>query len=349
MPLSDEIKGRAIAAAAKIDADVFFYNGNLLTGPDLQFVEQVEAAKNKPNAVLFLTTYGGDPDAAYKIARYFQESYGKFTLVVAGKCKSAGTLLAVGAHEIAFTPYGELGPLDIQLSKVDKFDHLESGLAIQDSLQTLQNRAMQEYGQMIAGFIKSNNGLLSFALATEAACKFVTSLYAPVLSRIDPEELGARARSMRIASDYGKRLAARSDNLARADTLKTLAESYPSHSFVIDQQEATGLFRNVRSASDDELAVINVLGSHARFETSRTGEVIFHALSSPPSPPDKQEESSHDRPEKRGSQAQDARNPPRADGKTVPPDARPRGRRDAGKSSGTGRIPVRGNGTARSG
>ncbi len=36
---------------------------------------------------------------------------GRVTLWVIGPCKSAGTLVAIGAHEIAFAPHGELGPL----------------------------------------------------------------------------------------------------------------------------------------------------------------------------------------------------------------------------------------------
>jgi len=61
----------------------------------------------------------------------------QLTVLVSGPCKSAGTLLAIGANELAFTPYGELGPLDIQLTKVDKFQQQESGLMISDSLNMI--------------------------------------------------------------------------------------------------------------------------------------------------------------------------------------------------------------------
>ncbi len=223
---------------------------------------------------MFLTTNGGDPDA-YKISRYLQEKYKHFAVVVSGKCKSAGTLIALGAHEIVFTPYGELGPLDIQLAKVDRFDQMQSGLAIQDALNTLEDRALERFFTIVKDYIQSNRGMISFGVAAKAASDFVTQLYAPVFARVDPEEVGARTRSMRIASDYGQRLSLKSQNL-KPDTLRLLAETYSSHSFVIDQQEAEGLFERVRQTSDEERGVAIALERLARFPA--TSEPAIYAL-----------------------------------------------------------------------
>jgi hypothetical protein len=225
-----------------------------------------------------LVTNGGNPDAAYKITRYLQEKYEKFTVLISGKCKSAGTLIAIGAQELAFTPYGELGPLDIQLTKIDRFDQLQSGLTIQDSLNTLEARALERFYKIVKEYMQANNGLLSFSSATKAASDFVTQLYNPILSRIDPEEVGARARSMRIAADYGKRLAVKWQNL-KPDTLKALAETYSSHSFVIDHAEAETLFQRVRWADDNERALVSALGNGARFEVAGPADFVFEALS----------------------------------------------------------------------
>lgn len=278
MPVPANNLEKAKTAAQAIDADVFFYNGTIDTPRDLDCIETVHENCFRRKAILFLVTNGGNPDAAYKMTRYFQEKYEHFTVVISGKCKSAGTLIAVGAHELAFSPYGELGPLDIQLTKVDKFDQLQSGLTIQDSLNTLEARALSKFYEVVKDYMQANNGLLSFTSATKAASDFVTQLYAPVLSRIDPEEVGARARSMRIAADYGNRLSVKSQNL-KAKTLKILAETYSSHSFVIDRQEAETLFTRVRSVDKTEAAVVNALGRSARFELS---DFAFHALSVKP-------------------------------------------------------------------
>lgn len=279
MPFPKDIVDKAKTVAAKIDADVFLYNGSISSGTDLKFIEVVFEAKSRDKALLVLTTNGGDPDAAFRIARYFQDKYSFFTVLIAGRCKSAGTLLAIGAHELAFMPYGELGPLDIQHARIDRFDRLQSSLTIQDSLQTLEDRATHRFFQTVNTYVQANQGLLSFPVAAKAAADFIAQLYAPVFARIDPEEIGVRARSMRIAMDYGNRLAKRSGNLKGAPSLKLLAETYPSHSFVIDRQEADGLFQRARDASDDERELVKVLGRYARFEGSKDTDSGFCVLS----------------------------------------------------------------------
>lgn len=269
------------SCAKTIESDVYVYNGEMRSPDDLGFIKTIHQSVRSEDCILVLTTNGGDPDAAFRISRYFQECYQEFRVLVAGRCKSAGTLLALGAQELIFTPYGELGPLDVQLTKVDRFDQLQSGLAIQDSLIALEDRAINRFQKLVQDYIRANNGLLSFSSATKAASDLVTQLYAPVFARIDPEEVGARARSMRIAIDYGRRLAVRSQNV-RNHTLKVLAETYPSHSFVIDLQEAVGLFNRVRRANVEELALIDCLADHARFDLSGSSPVIAEALHETP-------------------------------------------------------------------
>ncbi len=271
--ISDEQLNGAREAAAKIDADVFLFNGELKAPRDFEMIMKIAEHRSRPNALLALATHGGDPDGAYRIARYFQENYDSLTVLVAGRCKSAGTLIALGASELAFMPYGELGPLDIQLTKVDRFDQAQSGLTIQDALNTLESRATDSFYEMVRAYMEANNGLLSFPTASKAALEFVTKLYAPVFSRIDPEEVGARARSMRIAGDYGKRLSAKWNNV-KSETVKKLAETYSSHSFVIDQREATSMFVNVRSATDAEHELVEALGPWARFQMSRDNYAV---------------------------------------------------------------------------
>ena len=111
-------------------ADVFLYNGDLSHGTDLKFINCLAENKKHDEAILILVTFGGSPDAAYKIGRYFQHKYDEFKVFVPGFCKSAGTLLAIAANELIFSPYGELGPLDIQMPKIDNISGLESGLNI---------------------------------------------------------------------------------------------------------------------------------------------------------------------------------------------------------------------------
>lgn len=237
-------------------------------------INLVAGMKTRDRALMVLVTNGGDPDCAYRIARYFQENYLSLTVLIAGRCKSAGTLIALGSSELAFMPYGELGPLDIQMTKVDKFDHAQSGLTIQDALNTLESRATASFFEMVRGYMEANQGLLSFPSASKAASDFVTQLYAPILSRIDPEEVGARSRAMKIADDYGKRLSLKWQNV-KPGAVARLAETYSSHSFVIDMQEAAELFANVRAATPEERAVVEALGWFGRFQLPRDEKALF--------------------------------------------------------------------------
>ena len=62
------------------------------------------------------------------IARFLRGVYESVTVCVFGYCKSAGTLLALGCHEVAMGLRGELGPLDVQVSEKDELARFGSGL-----------------------------------------------------------------------------------------------------------------------------------------------------------------------------------------------------------------------------
>ncbi len=97
------------------------------------------------HCVLVLTTSGGDADAAYIMARYLRRHYEKLTICVFGYCKSAGTLLALGGHELVMGERGELGPLDVQVSSKDEMFPSRSGLEIFASLEVLKAHAFQSF------------------------------------------------------------------------------------------------------------------------------------------------------------------------------------------------------------
>ncbi len=87
-----------------------------------------------------LVTEGGDPDAAYRMSRSLQEHYERFFCVVVGWCKSAGTLITIGAHELILVQQ-ELGPLDVQMSKRDDLMEMQSGQTVVAALSSLQEKA----------------------------------------------------------------------------------------------------------------------------------------------------------------------------------------------------------------
>ncbi len=245
-------------------ADWILYNGELSRGLDLEFIELVDSNKDSDHAVLILVSGGGNADAAYKIGRYLQDTYQNYDVLLSGLCKSAGTLLAISGNGLIFTPYGELGPLDVQLTKEDKLGVQESGLDISEAFISMEGRASDLYHVLINEIFSASNGIVSLRTAMKAASQMISALYGPVFARFNPEDVGARARAMRIGEEYAIRLNSKSMNL-KEEFVQELSRSYPSHGFVIDFAEAERMFNNVRRANKSEIETIKLLGKVARF------------------------------------------------------------------------------------
>lgn len=100
--------------AATTDSDVLLYNGPVERGLDYVVIQTCSTWRPRRNVLLILVTEGGDADAAFRIARCLQQRYAKYTVFVTGWCKSAGTLVTLGASELVVADHGEMGPLDVQ-------------------------------------------------------------------------------------------------------------------------------------------------------------------------------------------------------------------------------------------
>lgn len=217
---------------------------------------ELEARDLAPCCTLFLTTYGGDPHAAYRIARCLRHHYQEVRLVVPSYCKSAGTLIAIGATELGIGDMGELGPLDIQVSKPSEFNEQSSGLDIQQALNVTLAHSLDAFRRTLVDV--RFGGRLSTKLAGEFAAQVVAGIALPLYQQIDPNRLGELQRAMSIAKEYGERLNAYSRNL-KDGALGRLIADYPSHGFVIDRKEAKELFHRVGALTTAEQALCDTL------------------------------------------------------------------------------------------
>lgn len=236
------------------DLDVFTYSGPIESRGYREISELIESGKSKSNAILILCTYGGDPNAGYRIARAFNHHYGSenFAILLPSDCKSAGTLICVGAHKLYMSNKSELGPLDIQVAKQDEIFQQSSGLDIVRGIQHLREDALETFNQYLYDINAS--GGLSTKVSSEIASKLVIGLYEPMFAQVDPVRLGEMSAALQIAHEYGTRLNEKSKSL-KADALKKLINKYPSHGFVIDRAEAKGLFERVEKPSEQLDAV----------------------------------------------------------------------------------------------
>ena len=211
----------------------------------------------RPHVLFLLTTDGGSADAAYRIGRCLQQRYTKVSLFVDSFCKSAGTLIALGADEIVMADAAELGPLDVQLYKPDELSELTSGLTPIQALSTLQTETFKTFEQSFLK-LRFRSGLqITTRTAADIAVRLTIGLFRGVYSQLDPMRLGEYQRAMLIAQHYGSRLARK--NL-KDSALERLIADYPSHGFVIDRCEAETLFNRVREPTPQEYRLSALAG-----------------------------------------------------------------------------------------
>lgn len=222
--------------------DVITYAGEInLKG--YQSICETLANKKSETALLVLATPGGDPHQGFRIARALQYTYGQFDALVPRFCKSAGTLIVIGAKRLYLDDMSELGPLDVQVKKSDEVIGRNSGLDILQAVNYLHLQAMTAFRGYLLELTRDAG--LSTKVASDISSKLTTGLYEPVFAQLDPMKLAEMQRALEIAHAYGTRLNEKSGNL-KDFGLNALVSGYPSHGFVIDRKEARQLFIDVQ-------------------------------------------------------------------------------------------------------
>ncbi len=239
---------------------MFLYSGPIVDQSAWQMVNAVHARNPKgEKALLFLTTLGGNPDAAYRMMRALKACYPAVALGVVGPCKSAGTLIALGADEILMAPTGEFGPLDMQLIKPDEIMQGVSGLDVVQALNIIVDSAFEAFDKYFFDIITRMGGSISTKLAAEMASNLAIGIVRPLAEKVDPNRLAEVQRAIAIAQHYGERLDGKRQ--MKDDTLDRLINDYPSHGFVIDYEEAKDLFRTVKPMEGAHRSLADLFGS----------------------------------------------------------------------------------------
>lgn len=244
---------RAITEIEADDVDTLIYSGRISYEGFDSVVAKAPPARRK-NVLIVLVTLGGDADAAYRIVRFLRRAYARVSVYVPSLCKSAGTLICIGAHEVVISETGELGPLDVQIREQNELFAFRSGLAIPQALDFLESRMLGALRSVLVDV--AGGGGLGTERASQIAVNATVGLFAPIYSKIDPARLGEAARALAVAEDYARRLPG---NL-RLGALERLVSDYSSHSFVIDLEETKELFENVRLPTKHETTVADHLG-----------------------------------------------------------------------------------------
>lgn len=269
LELTEELKNIIDSSTADIYVYIGGIDSNLQTLRDLIRMHP----NKKEEADLFLITLGGDPDWAYRLVSIIKMHYNKFNVIVPSFCKSAGTLIALGANTLRFHEYGELGPLDVQMTRKDDLFRLNSGLDVFQAISIINSSACSCFHNMFAEFLAKGRGSISTETASKIAKDMAIGIYSSIASKIDPVELGEKNRAMNIAKTYGNYLGISN---AKEGTLDMLVGNYPSHSFVIDFLQAQKLFNRVDKMTDNDYKIYNIISTFIKGFNSDT--LFIHDL-----------------------------------------------------------------------
>jgi hypothetical protein len=290
---AEKIRILANEASQRLEADILFVNSGIGDGTDYRLIDLVCNRRRKPFVYLILVTEGGSADAGFRMARCLQSSYRRCIGVVPGWCKSAGTLICIWMHELQIGDLGQLGPLDVQLAKVDELALISSGLTIETSFRGLQSVAFQMFETFLLDLIGKSGGRITTKTAAGLAAELTTGLMAPIFGQVDPMKVGEDYRSTSVAEAYASRLDVHGRNLIIIDNdnaVETLVHGYPSHGFVIDREEARTLFRRVTPIAEPLLNLVRVLGPDATFPRSQTLSGVQYLSDEEETPHDRRED-----------------------------------------------------------
>ena len=266
-------------AAAQEKADLYLYNGPVNDVGYLQLIRAVSDPHHAKKAILLITTYGGSAEPGYRIARWFQRFYEEFWLYPTSVCASAGTLIAMGAHGLYMSPFSELGPLDVQLKKRNELNEFKSGLVTKAALEKLRDEALQFWESFMLEIKRKGGRSITFDACANIATAVCSAVFGELYKKIEPEILGQDDRDLKVAQEYGNRLARRGGNITE-DSISKLVHGYPSHDFVIDSDEAETLFKAIEMPSNSLLEIALALAGRA-FATSRSKVDTVRLASAP--------------------------------------------------------------------
>jgi hypothetical protein len=207
-------------------------------------LEDIKQKKNIvgkiPNIDLFINSFGGSLDAAYKITRLLWQYAENVNAIVPISAKSAATAICVGTKEITMSPISELGPVDPIIENPVTKDRIPAR-SIKVFLSYASDKTRLE------------------------ADKIDPAIIEKLGNKLEPLLAGAYFNAINTSKEYlkillsecmfpGKRTDQELDNI-----VESLTELHYSHAFVIDATEAKKIGLNVRLANKEEDQAIKKL------------------------------------------------------------------------------------------
>jgi hypothetical protein len=267
--MSEEFYAAADQVAAHYEADTLLYSGPIDSIGYAETINAVLERSQRKNCLLVLTTSGGDLNVAYQIARFLHRKYARLILCSPRFCKSAGTLIALGAHKLLVDEYSEFGPIDTSAAEPSEGGGHVVGAT--ECFEWVTNNTVNMFEAFMPRFTTIIGSSMRPSEVARLSLLAITELMRPAIPQINVMAAGAKARSMKLAEVYGLRLAKHACNM-REGAVHSLMGRYPSHDFIIDYAEIRTLFTHVELPSEPLYKMLNLLGEQV-YEQSQTAVV----------------------------------------------------------------------------
>ncbi|MCL7755135.1 hypothetical protein [Polaribacter sp. Z022] len=204
---------------------------------------------------------GGSPADAYRIIRTLRNNFEIVNIIVPFWAKSAATLLSLGGSQIIMDEFGEFGPLDIQIAiqKDDSPEYdRESALNDEYSVKLIEARSKELYYSMYLSLYNTDDIKINKVELSKQLFEYLSQFYKPLLSQINPYNLGSKKRALDIGQNYAIRVLTEY-NQDLPEHIRSLLVDYlvnecPDHGYVIDYNLISKVLKNVilsKNISDD--------------------------------------------------------------------------------------------------
>jgi ClpP class serine protease len=213
------------------------------------FYDQLCAIGDVPHLDLVLQTSGGDMEIPWRLTSLIREFAKRFTVIVAHRAASSGTLLAMGADEIVMTRFAVLGPIDPRRN--------HPLLPVREGMQA-EPVSVQDMRHAMQFIREAGRAGSEFAYTPEAMAQIFTSLF----DELHPLVIGAIEQSHALSKLIGTRCLETHMKGSKAEKriaslVDKLCDEYKSHAYQIPRAEAKSIGLKVKSASPklDELVM----------------------------------------------------------------------------------------------
>jgi len=204
-----------------------------------------------------LDTYGGSLDSAFKTVLFLSRFAERIRVFVPRRAKSAGTLIAIGAHELYMSPFAELGPLDTQIVDPRNPTELVSALDCYQSVDYVRAFGLTTLRRTLVALAKEMQTGIPLSDLVNTAEHLSTGSMSSMLAQVRALDFGGWGRTLKIGELYAKSLLTRVGHTP-ADAGRIayqLVYGYTHHPFPIDLDEAKRVGLRPRHMDEQEYAV----------------------------------------------------------------------------------------------